>query len=100
MKETKTGKLSLIKAGRYLCLLALVMMIGGTLALRAQDLGSISGTVMDPSGAAVPGASITVKNSKTGAVVRMTITNADGNYTVPALPASTYSLKAEKSGFT
>ncbi|HEV2419234.1 MAG TPA: carboxypeptidase-like regulatory domain-containing protein, partial [Terriglobia bacterium] len=100
MTETNTGKLCLTKAGRYLCLFAVVMLLGGTLALRGQDLGSISGTVTDPSGAAVPGAAITVKNSKTGTVVRTTATNQDGNYTVPALPASTYSLKAERSGFT
>lgn len=100
MTETNTVKLCLTKAGRYLCLLAVVMLIGGALVLRGQDLGSISGTVSDPSGAAVPGAAITVKNSKTGTVVRTTVTNEDGNYTVPALPASTYSLKAERSGFT
>lgn len=99
MSRTDTGQSSLTKAGRYLCLLAVAILIGGTLALWGQDLGSISGTVTDPSGAAVPGASITVKNSKTGTVVRTTVTNGDGNFTVPALPASTYSLRAEKNGF-
>lgn len=100
MGQANTNWSTLVRTARYFCLLAVVMTICGALSLWGQDLGSISGSVMDPAGAAVPGASITVQNSKTSTVVRRTITNGDGNYTVPALPASTYSLRAEKSGFT
>src|ERR1700693_3180307 len=65
----------------------------------AQELGSIVGTVTDPSGGAVPAVAITVTNQRTGLVARTTITNADGNYEVPDLPPSVYSVKAEKTGF-
>jgi len=68
-------------------------------ALKAQDFGSIVGTVTDPSGAAVPGVSITVTNMETSAVVRNTVTNAEGNYAIPALLASRYSIEAKAQGF-
>lgn len=70
-----------------------------TSALRAQDFGSIVGTVNDPTGAAVPGVRITVTNMETSAVVRNTVTNAEGNYAVPGLLASKYSVEAKAQGF-
>ncbi|HXJ94857.1 MAG TPA: carboxypeptidase-like regulatory domain-containing protein [Terriglobia bacterium] len=65
----------------------------------AQELGSIVGTVTDPSGAALPGVAMTVTNQSTGVVVRSTTTNAAGNYVAADLPPSVYSVKAEKTGF-
>ncbi len=60
--------------------------------------GSLSGRVLDPSGAAVPGAHMTLTNTATN--VRLTTdTNAEGNYTIPYLQPGTYSLRAERSGF-
>jgi hypothetical protein len=60
--------------------------------------GSLSGRVLDPSGAAVPGAHVTLTNIATN--VRLTTdTNADGHYTVPFLQPGTYSLRAEHQGF-
>jgi hypothetical protein len=65
----------------------------------AQDFGSIVGTVTDPSQAVIPGAKITVTNELTGVVVRTTATNDAGNYAVPSLPPSVYSVTAEAAGF-
>jgi hypothetical protein len=60
--------------------------------------GSLSGRVLDPSAAAVPGAHVTLTNTATN--VRLTTdTNADGHYTVPFLQPGTYSLRAEHQGF-
>jgi hypothetical protein len=68
--------------------------------LPAQNLGSINGTVTDPSGAVIPGVKIIVINQETGLTIRTTVTNANGNYSVPDLPNSTYTVRAEKQGFT
>ncbi len=64
----------------------------------AQGSVTIFGTVTDPSGAAVPGVSITVTNRATGAS-RTVATGATGGYVVSQLPVGTYTLKAEAQGF-
>jgi hypothetical protein len=65
---------------------------------RAQVSASISGVVTDPSGAAVPSASVTVKNLETE-VLRTTLTDGAGRYLVVALPVGLYEVKVSKSGF-
>ena len=60
--------------------------------------GLILGTVTDASGAAVPGATVTVKNDDTG-LTRTVSTVDDGSYEVPELPIGKYTVTAEKSGF-
>src|SRR4051794_4500262 len=67
--------------------------------LRAQTpLGSVTGLATDPSGAAVPGASVTLISEAT-AVKRSTVTNASGAYSFPDLPPATYRLSADAKGF-
>src|SRR5256885_1287087 len=69
------------------------------LALWAQsDRGTITGTVADPTGALVPGAALSLKNSETGAAYASKTTET-GNYTLPSLPAGVYELSVEGSGF-
>ena len=63
-----------------------------------QATGEITGTVTDPSAAAVSGARITIVNTATSAS-RVIRTNEAGNYDLPALPPGIYDLKAEFSGF-
>ena len=54
--------------------------------------------MLDPSGAAVPGAHLTLTNTATN--VRLTTnTNVEGNYTLPYLQPTTYSLRIEHPGF-
>ena len=65
---------------------------------RAQTQGGITGTVTDSSGAAVPGATVTVTNTATHGT-RNTTTNAEGLYTFPAVPPGSYELKVELQGF-
>ena len=60
--------------------------------------GSLSGRVLDPSGAAVPGARVTVISTATN--VRLTTeTNVQGNYTISLLQPGSYSLRVERGGF-
>src|SRR6516225_5655970 len=64
----------------------------------AQSTGAIVGTVTDPSGAVVAGATVRIANTGTG-VVRTVTTNASGNYVAEALPVGTYDLVVEQTGF-
>jgi hypothetical protein len=63
-----------------------------------QERGRIGGTVLDASGAVVPGAKVTITSQDTG-IARSTETDASGNYLVPLLPVGTYSLTVEKTSF-
>jgi len=68
-------------------------------AVSAQDFrGTVTGTVTDPNGAAVPGATVTVKNSGTN-IANTVTTNDEGAYTVPLLPPGKYTVSATGSGF-
>jgi Carboxypeptidase regulatory-like domain len=64
----------------------------------AQAVGTIVGTVTDPSGAVVPSAKVTVTQEGTG-FTRTVNTNASGYYVVPSLNPGAYSLGAVASGF-
>lgn len=59
---------------------------------------TIFGTVLDPSGAAVPGATVTVQNKETG-LSRTVTSDKIGQYTLTFLPVGTYSLSASEAGF-
>ncbi|HET9742005.1 MAG TPA: carboxypeptidase regulatory-like domain-containing protein, partial [Terriglobales bacterium] len=70
-----------------------------TSALYAQKTsGSITGTVTDPTGAAIAGAAVTVTNTGTGAV-HSAVTDGQGNYTFPDLPPGTYRVTVKNTGF-
>ncbi len=61
--------------------------------------GAVLGTVRDATGAAVPGASVTVTNMDTN-ISRTAVTDAVGFFRVPALEPGRYQVKAELSGFS
>jgi hypothetical protein len=63
-----------------------------------QYRASIQGVVTDPQGAAVSGATVTLKNLETNQTLTAT-TDDSGIYNFSALPASKYSLSIEKTGF-
>ncbi len=68
-------------------------------AAYAQTLtGSLSGTVADSSGGVLPGATVTLVN-ELSADTRNSVTNDQGNFVFAAVPAGTYSVKVELSGF-
>ncbi len=69
-----------------------------TLALAQRDLGTITGTITDQQGAAVPNAQITIREDATG-VSYDTVSNDTGNYTRPALTPGTYTVTAVAPGF-
>ena len=58
----------------------------------------MAGTVLDSSGAAVPGATVTTANKETGAT-QVTVSGPDGTYRVPDLDPGRYSITIELQGF-
>ncbi len=64
----------------------------------AATTGSISGTLKDPSGAVIPGVSLTVTNTAQG-IQRKTTSDDKGFYIFPSLPVGRYDLEAQVEGF-
>ncbi|MGB6942120.1 MAG: TonB-dependent receptor [Bryobacteraceae bacterium] len=67
--------------------------------LFAQSVSQVSGTVKDGTGAAIPGAEVTVTQTDTG-VTRTAQTDASGVYSLPSLPLGPYRMEVKKDGFT
>ena len=63
----------------------------------AQE-ATIVGTATDPSGGAVPNVSITVTNTQTNQITRVS-TNSEGQYLVPSIQIGRYTVRAELAGF-
>src|SRR5215510_7503110 len=69
------------------------------IALSAQTTtGTISGTVVDPGGALIPGAKVSVANEATGES-RSTISSETGSFSFPSLLPATYTIRIELPGF-
>ena len=74
--------------------------LSASLPLRAQSFrGSLVGTVLDQSGAAVPNAPVVATNQATG-VSRSTTTDASGDFSIPELPIGDYTVSVTVQGFT
>src|SRR5881394_3451131 len=76
----------------------LFMMLTCWLSTRAQVPSSIKGVVTDPSGAPVPAATVTTKNTETGAA-RSASTDDEGRYQIVWLPVGQYQVAVTKPGF-
>jgi len=79
-------------------LLICTMTISVSPALYGQATGSFSGTVVDKSGSAISGATVTATSQGTG-VSRQAKTDEAGHYLIPLLPVSIYTLRVEFTGF-
>jgi hypothetical protein len=82
---------------RLMRFLGALFVLLATSGLFAQSLSTVQGQVTDQSGAAVPGAAVTVTNTGTG-VSQTTKTDASGNYQVPALPIGNYDATIQATG--
>src|SRR5438552_10655897 len=78
--------------------IAMVFLAGSVLIMGQTTSTSISGIVLDPSGAAATGAEVTIENVGRG-LVRRVITNDAGFYSAPALDPGQYNISVEKPGF-
>jgi len=88
-------RLQLFSIVTFLCCCLPLSVANAQSASSAQ----ISGTVVDPQGAVVPGAKVTATNQGTG-IGRSVTTTSTGNYVIPNLTPGTYDVKAESKGFS
>ena len=91
------------KPGRifYVCVLALILTLGfiTCTAVYSQIVGgTLSGTITDASGAAVPNATVAIRNGATG-VITNAASNAQGLYNAPNLLPGTYEVTVTAAGF-
>ena len=84
----------------YRILLVLFVAVALAIAPAGAQIvgGTISGTIHDSTGAAVPGATVTVRQTDTG-FTRTLVTGADGRYAAPSVPVGPYSVSAAHDGF-
>src|SRR5713226_1472230 len=83
-------------------ILVVILIVGctcATVSVAQEITGSFVGTVTDPSGASIPGASVTITNTDKNVDVRTVTTNENGYYVVPFLPIGHYAVRVEARGF-
>lgn len=78
---------------------ALMLLMTFVLAGAQESRGSLNGTVTDPNGAALPGATVEIKNVETN-VANTATTNEDGNFSFPLLNPGKYTLTVTAQGFS
>jgi hypothetical protein len=83
---------------RILALLPSAVLLLSLPIMAQVDRGTITGKVMDPSGAVAPGVDITATNTATGVVTQAT-TNDVGLYTLSNIPIGKYEIKFALAGF-
>src|SRR2546423_10649999 len=82
---------------RFRNLFVLVFFLGAV-ALAQRDLGTITGIITDPQGAAITGAKITITEDATGLTYDV-LSSGAGEYIRPLLKPGTYTVTAEAPGF-
>ena len=80
-------------------LIAVFALAGGATLMGQATDGNLVGTVSDPSGAVVAGATVELTNTATG-VTTTTKTNVSGEYRFNNIPPGKYDLKTRQPGFS
>ncbi len=81
-----------------ICKIIALILATGSAGAYAQSTATISGTIIDPSGAVVPQAQVTVHGLSTG-IDRSVASDPAGSYTVPSLQPGNYSVTVHAPGF-
>ena len=87
-----------MRAGFACLILASLIAIPTLVQAQTASSGRVSGTVTDPTGAVIPGATVEISNASTG-VSRTVETNAVGIFVIPDVPAGTYTVSVKSAGF-
>ena len=69
-----------------------------TVSVAAQTTSTITGLIQDQTGAVIPGVEVTAKSIETG-LVRKTVSDNNGLFTLPEMRVGAYEVRAEKQGF-
>ena len=87
----------MLRAARWTGFLVSLLLVF-SFAIHAQTVtGTLTGTVADASGGALPGVTVTIRNADTG-LERVVVTNEAGFYSAPFLPAGRYNVSASLEG--
>jgi len=78
--------------------LAMVLFLIAAVAGAQTDTGKIAGSITDPTGAAVVGATVSATNEQNG-LAKQDTSDASGHYDLPELPAGRYTLTVTFKGF-
>src|SRR5271169_4695395 len=81
-----------------ICTLLAALLLWAMPAFGQLTAGSVAGTVVDSTGAAVPNASVELRNTGTG-VAATTTTNDSGIFTFPTMPVGQYTFTVNVKGF-
>src|SRR5213594_3130906 len=88
-----------ISSSAFVTLIVLALIGCAVDGFSQAETGQIAGTVLDPTGAVIPNAKITVKSVATG-LERQTMSTSAGTYAVTNLQPGRYTVTAEASGFS
>jgi Carboxypeptidase regulatory-like domain len=77
-----------------------ILLVLGCMRTASAQITSatISSTIRDQTGTALPGVDVTVRNLETG-VTRVAVSGDDGSYSIPGLPPGSYEARATLQGF-
>jgi hypothetical protein len=88
-----------VAGGRLPAFLAVLVLVAGAGTMDAQlSTASLSGNIVDPSGANIPSAQVTLE-STLQKYVRAALTSGEGSYLIAAIPPGRYKLTVKKAGF-
>jgi hypothetical protein len=88
-----------MKNFRFILTVALALLVFAPSAFSQGSTGRLIGTVTDPGGAVVPGATVTIKDSQTGREQTVTA-SGEGAFTFPQLDVGTYTLTVTATGYS
>ena len=83
----------------FLAVVSVLFLSFGASAQSQATTGSIQGTIVDPNGAIISSATVTVRNTETG-FERTVTSNSDGFFSAPLLPLGKYRVATTASGFS
>src|SRR6202451_1831642 len=99
-RELKTGdELGVARKLTSFVVICVVVLGLSTLGFAQELAATLTGTVTDPSGAVVAGATVLVHSEDTGADLRTVTTSSTGNFNITNLPAGRYTVTVKTSGF-
>src|SRR3954452_23804725 len=88
----------MLSTARLLAICIAILFIGALPLFAQGDRATLRGVVKDTTGAVIPNAAVSVKNTDTNAEYK-TVTTGTGDFTVPNLPVGSYSVRVGITGF-
>ena len=93
------GRRQRLRLALAVCVSAFITLMSAALPASAQEFrGTVTGTVTDPGGLPLPGATVTAVNTTTNETASA-VTSSDGLYNLPFLKPGLYTLTVELEGF-